>query len=263
MINVRACVSEMEDIFDGPKASEAVGKTVEQRRDFVEERERHAKRYQGEAFRTYLKKRSADKGARAALKAYMVDYVADAPLPGQQRWLARIQRLFAVVYAGAAQAIDYEILPWGKKPTLMAIKVCMYDAMEQLIAASAETSELGAHSEQSDRSLLAQFKRRVDSGTYLRVQANRRKNAHSRTSLEKADGIIRPTKAGKVEYLLFGRTLAAWFPEVASRNRLTKLLRSKRIFKSGRRYDTNTRQVQIAGLGRVPCYAMSRKRLSA
>jgi hypothetical protein len=170
MINVRACVSDMEDIFDGPKASKVVGKTVEQRRGFVEELEQHAVMYQGEAFRAYLTKRAADKGARAALKAYMADYVAAAPLPGQQRWLARIQRLFAVVYAGAAQAIDYGILPWEKKFTLSAIKNCMDDAMDQLITAAGEASVLDAHSNQSDQSLIAEFERGIDSAAFVRLK---------------------------------------------------------------------------------------------
>ena len=69
MINVRACVSDIEDIFDGPKASEIVGRTVEQRRDFVVELERHARKYQGEAFRAYLTKRAADKRATATLQS--------------------------------------------------------------------------------------------------------------------------------------------------------------------------------------------------
>jgi hypothetical protein len=169
------------------------------------ELERRARKYQGEAFRAYLTKRTADKGATAALKAYMAEYIADAPLPNQQRWLARIQRLFAGDYAGAAQAIDYGILPWSKKATLRAIKVCMYDAMDQLIAASAEASELGARSEQSDQSLLAEFKRRVERATFVRIKPNRRKNGRSLMRLKKADGVVRPTKSGKVEYLLFGR----------------------------------------------------------
>jgi hypothetical protein len=98
----------------------------------------------------------------------------------------------------------------------------------------------------------------------VRLKPNRRKNGFSRTRLKDADGVVRSTKSGKVEYLLFGRTLAAWFPAVVARNRLTKLLRSQRIFRRGRRSDTNTRQVQIAELGtRVPCYALSRKRLRA
>jgi hypothetical protein len=44
-----------------------------------------------------------------------------ASLPEQFRWLGRMRRLFAVVYASAAQAIDYGVLPWSKKATLKAI----------------------------------------------------------------------------------------------------------------------------------------------
>jgi hypothetical protein len=56
----------------------------------------------------------------------------------------------------------------------------------------------------------------------------------------------------------------AWFPEIAARNRLTKLLRARHVFRHGRRSDTNTRQIKIAELGtRVPCYALSLKRLRA
>ena len=109
---------------------------------------------------------------------------------------------------------------------------------------------------------MAKFKQPVERATFVRLEPNRRKKGRLLTRLKKADGIVRPTKSGKVEHLLFGRTLDAWFPEVAVRNRLTKLLRARRIFRIGRRSDTNTRQVQIAELGtRVPCYALSRKRL--
>jgi hypothetical protein len=138
MVDVPACVSDMQDIFDGEHAHAIVGETVEQRRRFVEDQERLARKYQGEALRAYLAKRVCDKTAKATLKRYMKEYTDHAPLPGQQRWLGRIQRLFAAVYAGAAQAIDYGVLPWGKRGTLTAIRVCMADAMEQLIASSAD-----------------------------------------------------------------------------------------------------------------------------
>jgi Domain of unknown function (DUF927) len=262
MINVPACVSDKEDIFDGPKASKAVGETVEQRRDFVVELERNSVTYQGEVFRAYLTKRAADKGATAALKAYMADYVAAAPLPSQQRWLARIQGPFAAIYAGSAQAIDYGILPWSKKSTLGAIKKCMDDAMDQLIAACGEASVFDARNNQSGESLIAEFDRRVGSATFVRLKSNRRKNGRSRPRLDNADGIVRPTKPGKVERLLFARAFEAWFPEAAVRNQVTKLLRARHVFRRGRRSDTNTRQIKIAELGtRVPCYALSLKRL--
>jgi hypothetical protein len=50
----------------------------------------------------------------------------------------------------------------------------------------------------------------------------------------------------------------------SARNRVTKLLRARHVLRRGRRSDTNTRQIKIAELGtRVPCYALSRKRLRA
>jgi hypothetical protein len=250
----------MKDVFDGPQASDVVGDSVEQRRFFVEKLEGYAQKDQGEAFRAYLAKRAADTGASATLQGYMADYMSKAPLPDQQRWLGRIQRCFAIVYAGAAQAIDYGILPWNKNVTLSAIKACMDDAMEQLIAAAADGSD--ADRLQSDDSLFAEFKRRVDDAEFVRLGRKRRKNSIMAGRLKRAAGITRPTEAGKVEHLLFGRAFDAWFPDVTVRRRLTGLLRSRAIFKQGRRSDTTTRQVLVAEIGRkVPCYAMSRKRL--
>jgi hypothetical protein len=235
MVDVPACVSDMQDTFDGEHAHASVGETVEQRCRFVEDQERLTRKYQGEALRAYLAKRVCDKTAKATLKRYMKEYTDRAPLPGQQRWLGRIQRLFAAVYAGAAQAIDYGILPWGKKETLTAIRACMADAMEKLITNSADGSESGRGSGQSDQSMLTEFNRRLDSATFVRLKRNRRKKKVSATCLTVADGVIRPTKPRKCEYLLFGRTMKAWYPDVSARQRLTKLLRSHGILKGGRR----------------------------
>jgi hypothetical protein len=170
--------------------------------------------------------------------------------------------LFAAVYAGAAQAIDYGVLPWGKKRTLSAIRACMVDAMEKLMANSADDRERDRGNMQSEQSMLAEFNQRMDGATFVRLKRNRRKKKGLVTRLTAADGVIRPTKPHKCEYLLFGRTMKAWYPEVSARQRLTKLLRSHRILKGGRRADTNTRQVLITELGtKVPCYGLVRKRL--
>jgi hypothetical protein len=144
VINVPLGSSDVENIFDGPDAAKAVGKTIKERRRYVEGLERDALKCQGEPFRAYLKKLTADKRVRAALKAHVADYAAAAPLPSQKRWVGRIQRCFALCYAGAAQAIDYGILPWSKKATLRAIRVCMDDTMAQLNAAASKAAKLDA-----------------------------------------------------------------------------------------------------------------------
>ncbi len=135
MINVRACVSETGDIFDGSNADARIGSTLEERLRFVEKQETLTLDHQGEAFRAYLAKRCADKQAEETLKKYMDEFLEAASLAEQYRWLGRMRRLFAVVYASAAQAIDYDVLPWTKKATLKAILACMCDAMDQLSGA--------------------------------------------------------------------------------------------------------------------------------
>ena len=44
----------------------------------------------------------------------------------------RVRTNFAVMYAAAALAIDYEILPWGKRSTFRAIEKCMRLALATL-----------------------------------------------------------------------------------------------------------------------------------
>jgi hypothetical protein len=67
-----------------------------ERLDFVEKREKFTQNYQGEAFRTYLARRFADKRAEETLKSNMDQFLEAAALPEQFRWLGRIRRLFAV-----------------------------------------------------------------------------------------------------------------------------------------------------------------------
>ena len=116
-------------------------------------RERH--------FVAYLAKRFADTRAEETLKKYMDQFLEAASLPEQLRLLGRIRRLFAVVYASAAQAIDYGVLPWGKKATLKAILACMKDAMDQLTANFSDSSNGDGERIKSDDVLVAEFKRRV------------------------------------------------------------------------------------------------------
>jgi Domain of unknown function (DUF927) len=261
-INVRACVSDKGDIFDGPNADERVGSTLEERLDFVERQEKLALDYQGVAFRAYLAKRFTDPRAEETLKKYMDQFSEMASLPEQFRWLGRMRRLFAVVYAGAAQAIDYGVLPWSKKATLKAILACMTDAMDQLTANLSGFRLTAAERMESDDTLVAEFKRRVEDAKFVRIERNSRKSQSKTRRLKKADGFIQSTRPGRVRYLLRSKTLEIWFPNVTARKHLSATLRSRGILKSGRRADTSTRQIYVAPLKkRVSCYALLRKRI--
>jgi putative DNA primase/helicase len=259
MINIRADVSKVQDIFDGQHASEVVGRTVEQRRAYVEEQEAFSRKYQGEAFRAYLTKWKQDPNAAVTLEAYMAEY-QKVPLPKQERWLARIQRLFAVVYAGAAQAIDYKILPWSKRKTLEAINACMCDAMDQLIEKSGTSGDGGSH--RSNQSLLAEFKLRMSDAAFVRLSREAKRKKVPLKRINRAQGIVRPTKSRRCEHLLFTRTMNEWFPDVSDRQRLTKYLQELKLLKRGKRKDTRTRQIFICELGKkVPCYKVWRRRV--
>jgi hypothetical protein len=63
----------------------------------------------------------------------------------------------------------------------------MADAMEQLIASSADDCKRGRGSEQADRSMLAEFKRRLDGATFVRLERNRRKKKVLAMRLTTAD----------------------------------------------------------------------------
>ena len=263
MINVRACVSDKGDIFDGPNADERVGSTLQERLDFVERQEKLTLDCQGVAFRAYLAKRFTDPRAEETLKKYMDQFSEMASLPEQFRWLGRMRRLFAVVYAGAAQAIDYGVLPWGKQATLKAILACMTDAMDQLIANFSDSSNGDGEQIKSDDALVAEFKRRLEDAKFLRIERNGGKPNSTAGRLKKADGFIQTTRPGRVRYLLRSKAMETWFPHVTTRKHLTAVLHSRGILKTGRRADTRTRQIHIAPLKkRVSCYALLRKSLN-
>jgi Domain of unknown function (DUF927) len=262
MINVRAAASKLGDVFDGPKADRRVGKTTEERARKIEKYAELAVEYQGEAYRAYLARLLTDNRAEGALRNYMAQYLSAAPLLGQYRWLRRIGRYFAAIYASAALAIDYSILPWNKNTTLADIQKCMQDAMEQLIASFESGPNSDAVHDQGDASELQQFKTLIDGANFVVLDRRAQGKKKIARRLKKADGIVRRDKSGTTRRLLFSHTLNRWYSDSSRRKRLTKLLRAHRIFGKGRRADTSTREIFVSELGgKVPCYVVSRKRL--
>ena len=72
------------------------------------------------------------------LKAYKQQFERDAVLPDKHNAHYRIRSNFAVMYAAAALAIDYGILPWKKRPTFRAIEKCMRLALATLAMGTKE-----------------------------------------------------------------------------------------------------------------------------
>ena len=133
-----------------------------------------------------------------AEKLYGSQFLEAAALPEQFRWLGRIRRLFAVVYASAAQAIDYGVLPWSKKATLNAILACMTDAMDQLTANFSNPRMAVFSPLKSDDALLAEFKRRVEETKFVRIGPNSRKPHSTQRPIKECGRVcaVHPTRTG-------------------------------------------------------------------
>jgi putative DNA primase/helicase len=253
MINIRACVSEMDDIFDGSQAETIVGTTLDQRLTVVERLEDLSRQLQGTPFRAYLRRRLRDADAEKMLKQYIDAFPKAVPLPDGARALGRIRRYFAVIYASAAQAIDYGILPWKKGATLHDLKRCMDDAMDQLTSPSFSNSmPITPH----DEDLISEFQKRLRNTKFIDP------TGATTDELNSAAGVKRPGENGKVRYLLFSKTMDLWFPDSISRKRLAAALSSRGLIKASRRADSRTVQTHLAALGkRLPCYHLRRRKV--
>jgi hypothetical protein len=90
----------------------------------------------------FLKRLSLDPTAAVKkAKAHMEHFESHVSTPLVTGADHRIAANFAVIFAGAALAIEYEILPWGKKNTLAAIARCMAGAFATLRNPSPQPSQ--------------------------------------------------------------------------------------------------------------------------
>jgi Domain of unknown function (DUF927) len=122
LIDVPATFPGSHGIFDG----ELHGKTsIAETAKLVDRLRLDSELNQGFALRRFLKKFKKDARAVSTLKGYMVDFETRATAPILKNADRRILKNFAVIYAAAALAIDYEILPWKHTATLKAIDKCM------------------------------------------------------------------------------------------------------------------------------------------
>jgi hypothetical protein len=126
----------------------------------------------------------------------------------------------------------------------------MSDAMDQLTGDFGYA--LGAG--EGNRRNVVEFKRQLEEATFVRLKRSRTTGAVT-DRIKRAEGIIRPRRGGKIQRVLFAKTLEGWFPQATARRHLTRFLRAQGVFREGRRKDTSTRQFHIAGIGRR-CRAM-------
>ena len=131
-IDIPASDPNSAGIFDG-NVTAAPGKTLrETTKELVDNLKTNAIKHQGYAFRELMERYTNDPHGLEHLRTYKEQFERDAVLPDAHNAYYRVRSNFAVMYAAAALAIDYKILPWEKRPTFRAIEKCMRLALTTL-----------------------------------------------------------------------------------------------------------------------------------
>jgi hypothetical protein len=197
----------------------------------------------------------ADGSGTSALRKYMRTFEELSPVPADHRAFYRIRTSFAVVYAGAALAIDYNVLPWKKKSTLRDIRKCMTLAFDVLRTPGGALSSVA----RTDPSNLAvQLAKQIavcKKCTTRKIKHDDAKAIQARRNAECL--MIRGNSYVK------SNVLKAWFPKKDDR----AAMKSAGLFSIGSRDDTPTIEKKIVGIKGKPRYYLindaALKRLSA
>lgn len=263
LIDLPAVSAGAVDIFDGRKAPGKIGASIEARRAKVQEIERSCKRQQGHAHVAFIKAFQKEGPRRAAkrLTDWMAEFEGAANDIVTDSSLGRMASSFALAYAAARLAIDYDILPWKPNATRRDILSCFQDAVAELqrqAGTSASQAPVG-----DDDALVAKFNNALALAPTVSVRRSRKIGKKLRAALLDAAALRLPIKGRKM-LLLKGDQMRVMFPDKAERNRLVVALRARGILEKGRDSSTATRQVQIEGMNppRQAYYVIRRSRLA-
>jgi hypothetical protein len=262
MIHIPACISDRDDIWDSPWASQAVGDTVEEREKFVAGLEAATFELQGIAQVEFLRQLVNDKKADNKIRAAMDEFIHNSPLPHDSRLFARLRRRLAAIYAALALAIDYNILPFRKDQCQRDVRQCMNDAIDLLVRQEREAVASGTTSLSQDE-IISDFQQRLRAAKFMELRAQK-PEAQPRIpqEIEQADGFVKFSRAQKFRVMLCTRQFRIWYPNKAMRNRVCVALRENGIFRPGRQADTASRQIMIKPWPKkIPCYRLSLKAL--
>jgi hypothetical protein len=210
---------------------------------------------QGVAHRVFLRELCNDPDAVTDMQRWVGEFTEAARHLHADASRGRIIASFAVTYAAARLAIEYEILPWGPKATLAALLRCATNALVHLSTVERGTGE-GKAAGPSDNEVLADFTEKLRASKLVELP----RQSASPDEMIAADAFRVGADDGQsIEaVLLKAERMRDWFPTPQSRNRLIEALKRQGILLPGRDLSTNTVQKQIAPVGkqRSPYYAL-------
>ena len=242
LIDIPASDPTSAGIFDGNIVA-APGKTLrETTKELVENLRTNAIKHQGYAFRELLEKFVNDPNGLEHLKAYKQQFERDAVLPDSHNAHYRVRSNFAVMYAAAALAIDYGILPWKKRPTFRAIEKCMRLALATL-ATGAKEPTVTAPAVDLDH-VGRTLKGQLAQAQLLVVKPKQRVTEEQAHARQKADGF-------KIDGEIYVKPdcFKRWIPTQPERN----ALKEQKVILT-ERDDTATVERKIGGIKGKPRY---------
>jgi putative DNA primase/helicase len=179
-IDVSASEPGSLGIFDG-RVEKLIGKTdQETTKALIEKMKIDATFNQGFAYHEFLDKYSREAEALSKVRAYKDQFESEVTVPSSNAAL-RIRSNFALIWAAAAMAIDYEVLPWKKSPTFSAVEKCLRKALDVIESSKSSASPVDAATSivmaLSDKLENADLRKVVPRKKITPQQARRRVNA--------------------------------------------------------------------------------------
>jgi uncharacterized protein (DUF927 family) len=241
-IDIPASDPKSSGIFDA-EIKLLPGKTLrETTKELVETLKVKAIKHQGHAFRALMERYVNDPDGLEHVRTYKDQFEREAVLSGEYNAHYRIRSNFAVMYAAAALAIDYKILPWKKQPTFRAIEKCMRRALATM---QTGLSERASTIFSIDPVRLGNtLKKQIDRARLVSVKPKEKVTEQEARARRKADGFVINgaiyVKPDRFKY---------WIPNQFERN----ALKERNVIRA-ERDDTATVEKKIGGIKGKPRY---------
>ena len=230
-----------QGIFDGKLRPEQDKTLSETAKAIVERTLALAILNQGYVLPAFLERLLQDNRWQVKVRDYKEHFEKNVKAP-DLRSVYRMRSNFAVIWAAAALAIDYKLLPWKKGGTFRAIEKCFHRAMKALDG-STSTQAIEATATHST-SALKVLKEKLDQCELLPIELRSKASEEEAIARQKADGFM----INGVPHLKHDR-LEKWIPDKTNRSPL----RRAGIFRT-QRPDTPTVGRKISGIKGKPRY---------
>jgi Domain of unknown function (DUF927) len=226
-------------IFDG-QVDRLPGKTDrETTKELIDQMRFDAEANQGWALRKFMRKYISDPKALENVKAYKREFETKVSVLSSNAVL-RIRSNFALIWAAAAMAIDYGILPWQKAPTFKAVKKCLCKALSEIGA----TKAIDQPPSDGSASVLMTLSEKLAAADLRKIVLRKKVTPQRARRRRRADGF-------RIDGDIFLKPdrLKKWLPSQRER----KVLKNAGVLRT-RRDDTATVEHLIAGIPGKPRY---------